>query len=77
MGAVRYPVFVNYQPISLAELAPRWFPAATATARGRLAPPASSAGLADLDRALVREPAVVVLVMHDVAPLPKPSGQPV
>src|SRR5437870_632446 len=35
------------------------------------------AGVADLDRALVREPAVVVLVVHDLAPLPEPSGQPV
>jgi hypothetical protein len=31
----------------------------------------------DLDRALVRELAVVVLVVHDLAPLPEPSGQPV
>ena len=35
------------------------------------------ARVADLDRALVREPAVVVLVVHDLAPLPEPSGQPV
>ena len=54
----------------------RWFPAATAT----LAAPCSScfrARVADLDRALIREPAVVVLVVHDLAPFPEPSGQPV
>ena len=31
-------------------------------------------GVADLDRALVGERAVVVLVVHDLAPLPEPSG---
>ena len=35
------------------------------------------ARVVDLDRALIREPAVVVLVVHDLAPLPEPGGRPV
>jgi hypothetical protein len=52
----------------------RWFPAATATALGRLLF-LPAARVADLDRAVVGEPAVLVLVVHDLAPLPEPSGQ--
>ena len=33
-----------------------------------------TARVADLDRALIRELAVVVLVVHDLAPLPEPGG---
>ena len=56
------------------------------TGRGDMKPtPSFAVGLffllrpwvADLDRALIRKPAVVVLVVHDLAPLPEPSGQPV
>jgi hypothetical protein len=34
------------------------------------------ARVAYLDRALIREPAVVALLVHDLAALPEPSGQP-